>query len=117
MYSSLKAGAPVEIEEKDTIADALLGGIGLDNRYTFRMVKEYVDDFILLSDEEIAKGMAFALNKHNLVVEGAGAIGIAAILAGKVRNIGEQVVVHISGGNVDLPLLLKIIQNYSDEEP
>jgi len=113
MYSSLKAGAPIEIEEKDTIADALLGGIGLDNRYTFRMVKEYVDDFILLSDEEIAKGMAFALNKHHLVVEGAGALGIAAILAGKARSLGEQVVVHVSGGNVDLPLLLKIIQNYS----
>jgi len=113
MYHSLKVGHPVEIEEKDSIADALLGGIGLDNQYTFRMVQEYVDDVILLSDEEIAESMAFALDKHHLIVEGAGAVSIAALLTQKVREIGEKVVVVVSGGNVDLPLLLKIAQNRS----
>ena len=83
MYRSLKAGHPIEIEEKDSIADALLGGIGLDNQYSFRMVQEYVDDVILLSEEEIAEGMAFALAKDRLIVEGAGAVGIAALLTGK----------------------------------
>lgn len=116
MYHSLKAGAPIEIEEKDSIADALLGGIGLDNQYTFRMVQEYVDDVILLSEEEIAEGMAFALDKQHLIVEGAGAVGIAALLAQKVREVGGNVVVVVSGGNVDLPLLLKIAQNYSNEK-
>jgi len=113
MYRSLKAGHPIEIEEKDSIADALLGGIGMDNQYTFRMVQEYVDDVILLSDEEIAESMAFALDKHHLIVEGAGAVSIAALLTQKVREIGEKVVVVVSGGNVDLPLLLKIAQNRS----
>ena len=113
MYHSLKVGHPVEIEEKDSIADALLGGIGLDNQYTFRMVQEYVDDVILLSEEEIAESIAFALDKHHLIVEGAGAISIAALLTQKVREIGEKVVVVVSGGNVDLPLLLKIAQNRS----
>jgi len=108
MYQSLKAGHPVEIEEKDSIADALLGGIGLDNQYTFRMTQEYVDDVILLSEEEIAEGMDFALRKEHLIVEGAGAVGIATLLTRKVRNIKGEVVVHISGGNVDLPQLLKI---------
>ena len=110
MYHSLKAGHPVEIEEKDSIADSLLGGIGLDNQYTFRMVQEYVDDVILLSEEEIAEGMAFALNKDGLIVEGAGAVGIAALLARKVGEIKGKVVAHVSGGNVDIPLLLKIAQ-------
>lgn len=110
MYRSLKAGHPVEIEEKDSIADSLLGGIGLDNQYTFRMVQEYVDDVILLSEEEIAEGMAFALHKDGLIVEGGGAVGIAALLTRKVSNIRGKVVVHVSGGNVDIPLLLKIAQ-------
>ena len=70
----------------------------------------------MLSDEEIAKGIAFALNKQHLVVEGAGAVGIAALLSRKVREIGEKVVVHVSGGNVELSLLLKIAQNHSSEE-
>jgi len=110
MYRSLKAGHPIEIEEKDSIADALLGGIGLDNQYSFRMVQEYVDDVILLSEEEIAEGMAFALAKDRLIVEGAGAVGIAALLTRKVRDIRGKVIVHVSGGNVDIPLLLKIAQ-------
>jgi len=113
MYHSLKAGHPVEIEEKDTLADALLGGIGLDNQYTFRMVQEYIDKVILLSEEEIAEGMAFALDKHHLVVEGAGAVGVAALLTRKVKELGGKVVVVVSGGNVGLPLLLKIAQNHS----
>lgn len=114
MYYSLKAGHPVEIEEQDTLADALLGGIGLDNQYTFRMVKEYVDNVILLSEEEIAEGMAFALDKHQLVVEGAGAVGIAALLTRKVKELGRKVVVVVSGGNVSLPLLLKIARRHSN---
>jgi len=112
MYHSLRAGVPIEMEEEDTIADALAGGIGLDNRYTFRMVQEYVDDTVLVSEEEIAKAMVFALEEHRLVVEGAGAVGIAALLYGKVREVGRNVVVVVSGSNVDLPLLLKIAQNH-----
>ena len=57
MYHSLKVGHPLEIEEKNSIADALLGSIGLDNQYSFHMVQEYVDDVILLSGEEIAEAI------------------------------------------------------------
>ncbi len=102
MYRSLQAGVPIEIEEKDSIADALLGGIGLDNQYTFRMVQEYVDDVVLVSEEEIAEGMAFALDKQHLVVEGAGGLGIAALLARKVKGIGDTIAVVVSGGNANL---------------
>jgi len=110
MCHSLKAGHLIEIEEKDSIADALLGDIGLNNQYTFRMVQEYVDDVILLSEDEIAEGMAFALNREHLIMEGAGAMGIAALLARKLKAIRGRVVSIVSGGNIDMPLLLKIAQ-------
>lgn len=108
MYHCLKAGHPVEIEEKDSLADALLGGIGLDNEYTFEMTKRYVDDVVLVSEDEIAEAMFYALDKHHLVVEGSGAVGISALLSGKIANLGKNVAVVISGSNVDVSLLTKI---------
>jgi threonine dehydratase len=113
MYYSLRAGKPVKMEEEETIADGLVGGIGLDNRYTFRMVQEYVDDTVLVSEEEIAGAMLFALEKHHLVMEGAGAVGVAALLYGKVRETRHNVAVVITGSNVDLPLLLEIADRQS----
>jgi threonine dehydratase len=109
MYHSLRAGKPIEMAEEDTIADALAGGIGLDNQYTFRMIQEYVDDTVLVSEEEIADAMAFALEKHHLVVEGGGAVGIAALLRQELE-VGRNIVVVVSGSNVELPLLLKVAQ-------
>jgi threonine dehydratase len=110
MYHSLRAGAPIEMTEEDTIADALVGNIGVNNKYTFRMVQEYVDDTVLVSDEEIATAMAFALEEHHLVVEGGGAVGIAALLHRRVNELGRNVVVVLSGSSVDLPLLLKVAE-------
>jgi len=108
MHHCLKAGRPVEIEEKDSLADALLGGIGLDNEYTFPMTQKYVDDLVLVSEDEIAQAMFYALDRHHLVVEGSGAVGISALLSGKVPNAGKNVALVISGSNVDVSLLTKI---------
>ena len=113
MVHSLRAGAPIEMEEEETIADGLAGGIGLDNQYTFRMVQEHVDETVLVSEEEISEAMAFALRAHHLVVEGAGAVGIAALLRQKVKAIGRYVAVVISGGNVDMPLLLDVAHKHN----
>jgi len=112
MYLSLRAGKIVDIVEEETIADGLAGGLGPVNHYTFRMCQKYVDHAVLVSDEEIAKAMAFALEKHHLVVEGGGAVGIAALLHGRVKELGQNIAVVISGGNVEIPLLLKIAQNH-----
>lgn len=110
MYHSLRAGRPVELPEEDTLADSLLGGIGLDNAHTFRMVQHYVDDVVLVSEEEIARAMAFALREHHLITEGAGAVGIAALLSGKARSLGRRVALVVSGGNVSLPVLLEVAE-------
>jgi threonine dehydratase len=111
MVDSLKAGKIVDIVEEPTLADALAGGLNPDNTYTFKMIQQYVDDTVLVSEEEIAAAMAFTFKQHHLVVEGGGAVGIAAILHSKVERLGKQVVVVVSGGNVDTSLLMQITQN------
>ena len=114
MVESLKAGKVVEIVEEPSLADALVGGLGSDNRYTFKVIQKYVDQTVLVSEDEIAAGMTFALEKEHLVVEGGGAVGISALLAGKVENLGEKVAVVISGSNVSLPTLMEVAKgNYA----
>jgi threonine dehydratase len=108
MYHSLRAGAPVKLEEEETIADALAGGLGDNNQYTFRMVQELVNDVVLVSEDAIAEAMILMLEKHHLVVEGAGAVGVAALLHRKVRELGRNVAVVLSGGNVEIPWLLEM---------
>ncbi|MEE9188320.1 MAG: hydroxyectoine utilization dehydratase EutB [Anaerolineales bacterium] len=112
MVESLEAGQVVEIVEEPSLADALIGGLGSDNRHTFKIIHEYVDQTVLVTEDEIAAGMIFALEKEHLVVEGGGAVGIAALLADKVRNLGKKVVVVISGSNVNLSTLIEIAQGH-----
>lgn len=108
MVRCIEAGKPVEIEEKDSLADALLGGIGLDNRYTFPLVKELVDELVLVSEDEIADAMFFAFDQLRLVVEGAAAVGLAMLISGKGDFIGRHTAVVLSGGNVDPAILTRI---------
>ena len=100
MYYSLKAGRPISLPEEETLAEALAGGIGLENHYTFSLVQAYVDDVLLVGEGEIAAAMVWALEEHHLVVEGGGAVGLAALLHGKVAPLGRHVAVVLSGGNV-----------------
>lgn len=110
MVESLKSGRVVDIVEEPTLADALMGGIGHDNRYTFKIIQDYVDETVLVSEEEIAAAMVFALEKHHIVVEGGGAVGIAALLFDKVKKMGKNIAVILSGGNVDMQVLIKLAQ-------
>lgn len=110
MFESLKAGRIMEVIEEPTLADALVGGIGKNNAYTLAIIQEFVDETVLVSEGEIAAGMTFALERHQLVLEGGGAVGIAAVLAGKVKEIGENTAIVISGANVDLPVLIEVAQ-------
>jgi threonine dehydratase len=113
MYESLKAGKPVKLEESETLADSLLGGIGLDNQYTFQMVQQYMDDVVLIPEDEIAYSMAFMMDKHRIIMEGAAATGIATVLGNKIPHQDGDIAVIISGHNVDLSILLQVIQKYT----
>jgi len=100
MAASLKAGKPVLVEELETLADSLGGGIGLSNRYTFAMCRALLDDVVLLTEDEIAAGIRHASSSEGEIVEGAGAVGIAALLAAKVPVRGP-IVALLSGRNID----------------
>lgn len=109
MYESINAGKPVQVEEYASLADSLGGGIGLDNQYTFDLVRELVDDMVLVSEEEIADGIRHAYWHEKQIIEGGAAVGIAAILAEKIKPRGENTCVILSGCNIDMPLHHKII--------
>lgn len=113
MYESLLAGAPVSVNESPTLADSLLGGIGESNNYTFKMIKNFVDKSYLVPEESIKKGMAYLYKEHHIVVEGAAAIGIGAILDNIISlEPDTKNVVIITGCNVDLDVHAKAIQQY-----
>jgi threonine dehydratase len=101
MKASLDAGKPMPVEELPTLADSLGGGVGLDNRLTFALCRDLLDDIILLSEDEIAAGVVHAYAEEREIVEGAGGVGIAALLAGKVAASGPIVAV-LSGRNIDM---------------
>jgi threonine dehydratase len=108
MHESLEEGRPTAFPEDETIASALSGGIGLKNRYTFELVRDLVDEYLLVSEDEIRDAMAFALMEYKLVVEGGGAVGIAALLSGKFTGRGENVAVVVSGGNIEAHAIAKL---------
>lgn len=99
MHASITAGRPVAVREEQTLADSLGGGIGLSNRVTFPICRALLDDIVLLTEEEIAGGIRHIAREENEVVEGAGAVGVGAILAGKVKLSGPTVAI-LSGNNI-----------------
>jgi threonine dehydratase len=116
MVASLRAGRPVELPEEETLADALAGGIGVENRHTFGMVRELVDETVLVTEDEMAAAIVFALEHERLVVEGGGAVGIAALLHGYLRILGRTVAVVVSGGNIAPGLLRTLLARASTGE-
>ena len=76
---------------------------------TFDLVRQYVDDVVTVKEGEIASAILTILEKQKLVAEGAGAVGIAAAMYGKVDTKGKKVCALLSGGNVDVTMLERII--------
>lgn len=101
MHASLAAGRPVAVAEEPTLADSLGGGIGLENRHTFALVRDLVDEVVLLDEEEIAAGIRHAYRAEGLVLEGGGAVPIAAVLTGRL-GLGGPAALVLSGRNIDM---------------
>ena len=112
MLRSLEAGRPVAVEEKDTLADSLLGGIGVENRYTLPIIEHYVDEHVEIDEPEIERAMYYAMAEHSLVIEGGAAVGIAALQTGKVEVAGERVGIVVSGSSVELAQYLDVIRKF-----
>lgn len=109
MAASLAAGHPVEVTEGPTLADSLGGGIGLGNRVTFDMCRALLDDVVLVSEDEIAAAMRHIHAVTGDAVEGAAAVGVAAILAGRVSPDRATVCI-LSGANVAAETFARILQ-------
>jgi threonine dehydratase len=114
MHESIRAGRPVEVEERPSLADSLGGGIGLANRWTFALCRELVDETLLVSEAEIAAGMRHLFMAERLVAEGGAAVGVAAFLAGKVDLAGRRTAILVSGQNIDTARFLDIVGKGSD---
>lgn len=108
MAASLAAGYPVSVIEEPTLADSLGGGIGLHNRVTFAMCRDLLDGVVLLTEAEIAEAIRHIHRTTGDAVEGAAAVGVAALLAGKVTPGGTTVVI-LSGANIDPALHARIL--------
>jgi threonine dehydratase len=102
MYESLRAGHPVEVEEVASLADSLGGGIGLDNRLSFALCRDYLDDIVLVSEDEIYRALQTIYYEDRLVCEGACAVGVAALQAGKLGPLGGPTAAIITGRNMDM---------------
>ncbi|SAK62799.1 threonine dehydratase [Caballeronia pedi] len=109
MHASLAAGKPVFVDELETLADSLGGGIGLDNRHTFAMTRELIDEIVLLDEVSIARGIVHAYREERLVVEGAAAVGIAALLDVAIKVQDGPIVVVVSGSNIDIETHRRLI--------
>ena len=104
---SFRAGRAVTVTEKPTLADGLAGGIDQEN---YTLVRRVTDAMRTVSEPAIAGAMASLVREHRLVVEGSGAVGVAALLTGVVAPApGSRVLVILSGGNVDSGRMARIL--------
>ena len=109
MYESLQANEPVVVSEVESLADSLQGGITLENDHSFAMVRELVDHLVLVTEEEIALAMAEAVIEERLVLEGAGATPIAAVIARDRTLFGDRIALVATGAMVDSGTLVRIV--------
>lgn len=105
---SLAAGKPVALTEMTTMADGI--AVGCPGELTFSMVRQYVDDVVTVSEESLSRALLFCLERAKLVVEPAGAAGVAALLDAP-KAFEPPVVVILSGGNVDPVLLVRVLRH------
>lgn len=108
MYESMKAGKVTTAFKDTSVADGI--SVKTVGELTFNIVKDLVDDVILVEEGEIAEGLLFLMENQKVVAEGSGAVTTAAILSGKyIPKKNENVVCIISGGNIDINTLNRII--------
>ncbi|MGY6498277.1 MAG: threonine ammonia-lyase [Microcella sp.] len=105
---SLSAGVATEISISPTIADGI--AVSKPGKLNFAIIKDTVDEVVTVDDDDIARAMLVLLERAKLVVEPAGAVGVAAILTGKVRATGPTVVM-LSGGNIDPLIMERVISH------
>jgi len=110
MYESMKQGRIVEVPIEESIAEGLHGGIEKGS-VTFDLVKELVDNIILVEEADIETAIALFLEHHHQVAEGAGAVGLATLMGSEKRFKDRRIGVMVSGGNIDISLIKEILNS------
>jgi threonine dehydratase len=107
MFESRLRGEPVTLEAVDTFADGI--AVKHPGDITFATCQKYVDEIVTVSEDEIATAILSLMENQKLIAEGAGAVGVAAVLFGKLPVEGKKVICLISGGNIDVNILSRVI--------
>ncbi|MGK7651603.1 hydroxyectoine utilization dehydratase EutB [Roseovarius sp. B08] len=109
MHASIAKGRPVEVEEVASLADSLGGGIGMNNKLSFALCRDHLDDTVLVTEEEIYHAMQVLFYEDRIVAEGACVVGIAALLSGKLSGLPGPVGTIITGRNLDMGMFHRIM--------
>ena len=107
MYESIKQKKQITLDAVSTFADGIAVKHPGDN--TFEIVNKYVDDIVTVSEDEIAMAILTLMERQKLVSEGAGATSVAAVLSDKIPTEGKNVVCIVSGGNIDVNILSRVL--------
>jgi len=109
MQTSLDSGMAERLRFANTIADGI--SVARVGEHTLPIVKDYVDNIVTVTEEQIAHAIMTLLEQEKTLAEGAGAVGFAALRYNKIEQIkGKKVVVIISGGNIDMTMLARILE-------
>ena len=107
MYNAVKDGQIECLSSVSTIADGI--AVKQPGENTFRYVSDYVDEIALVSDDEVSSAILALIEKQKMIAEGAGAVAVAAVMSGKFNLKGKRVVAVVSGGNIDVTSLSRVI--------
>ena len=108
MYESLNAGKQLDLPSEPTLSDGTAGGVEFGS-ITFEMCKDIIDDFKIVSEDEIAKGIHVGLEKNHQLIEGAAGATIAGFINQKEKFKGQTVVLVMCGGNISSSVLKSVL--------
>jgi threonine dehydratase len=108
MYESLKAGVQLDLPSEDTLSDGTAGGVEMGS-ITFELCQNIIDNFVLISEDDIADGSRLGLEKHHQTIEGAAGAAIAGFMKQKDKLNGQTVVIVMCGGNISSEVLKSIL--------
>lgn len=107
MVEAMRTHQRKALERVSTIADGI--AVKMPGELTFEYCSRYVDDFVSVSDDETASAILALMERQKLVAEGAGAVAVAAAMSGKIDLAGHKTVLLVSGGNIDVTILSRVI--------
>lgn len=108
MFKSINNGKIERLDVVSTIADGI--AVKEPGENTFNYVKEFVDEIVTVTEDEIATAILTLIEQHKMIAEGAGAVSVAAAMFDKIPVKGKKVVCIVSGGNIDVTILSRVIK-------